>query len=173
MTQKNLVPNGDFGTGDFSHWIPENHNTPMSVEPYNGHYAARLVGGRSQGQNLATKTFRIQPGEFTFNFKIQAPDAYPLQDTKSRQLHISDQDKTSNVLLNAFVTYTLWATKSNSGEEEIWYGAQYVDPQTRTLTLKGTIQPGYERLSIHFAIPNDPFGNKGRYFISDVWFWVL
>ncbi|WP_438298716.1 hypothetical protein [Pseudomonas sp. NMS19W] len=170
MSQKNMVPNGDFSTGDFSKWIPQGYDTPISVERHNGNYAARLVGGRNQGQSLATETFQIHPGEFDFSFQIQAPDAAPLQDTKDRRIHLPVLDKTPNPLFHAHIYYTLWATNRNTGEHELWPEVRYVDSQTRTLTLKGTIQPGYEWLSVHFAITNDFFGNKGPYFIDNVWF---
>lgn len=173
MKQKNLVPNGDFSSGDFRHWITHNYDTPMSVVLRNSNYAARMVGGRNQGQNLATERFRIQPGEFTFGVDVQAPNAVPLQDTKDRRFHTTDRDKTSNPLLHAFITCTIWANNPSTGEDEIWYGQKYVDPKTRTMTLKGIIQPGYQWLDIHFAIPNDPFGNKGPYFIDNVSFWLL
>ncbi|WP_207865720.1 hypothetical protein [Pseudomonas sp. 58(2021)] len=173
MTQKNMVPNGDFSTGDFSEWIPQGYDTPMSVERHNGSYAARLVGGRNQGQSLATKTFHIQPGVFAFSSRIQAPNAAPLQDTKDRRIHIPVLSKTPNPMFHAHIYCTLWTTNRNTGEHEVWPEVRYVDPQTRTLTLKGTIRPGYEWLSVHFAIPNDPFGNKGHYLISKVWFSVV
>lgn len=172
MTQKNLVPNGDFGTGDFLHWIPQNYDTPMSVVPHNGGYAARLVGGRNQGQNLATEPFPAQPGAFTFKFNAQAPDAVPLKDTKERRFNITDSGKASNPLVHAFTVYTLWATNRSTGESEIWSGSEYVDPQTKTITLNGIIRPGFDRLEIFLAIPSDPFGNKGPYFVENVWFSV-
>ncbi|MCU0070568.1 hypothetical protein N8H71_03145 [Pseudomonas koreensis] len=173
MTQKNLIRNGDFSTGDFQHWIARNYDTPMSVVLHHSNYAARMVGGRNQGQNLATERFRIQHGEFTLSVDAEAPNAVPLQDTTARQFHTTDRDKTSNPLLRAFITCTIWAYNPGTGEDEVWYRLEYVDPKTRTLTLKGIIRPGYEWLDVHFGIPNDPFGNKGPYFINKVWFWIL
>lgn len=173
MTQNNLVPNGDFGTGDFSLWIPRNYDTPMSVVHHNGNYVARLVGGRNQGQNLATEPFPVQSGAFALKFNVQAPEAVPLQDTKDRRFHITDSGKTSNPLVHAFIVYTLWATNRSTGEAEIWSGSEYVDQKTRTITLNGMIRPGFEWLDIFFAIPSDPFGNKGPYFIDNVWLSVV
>ncbi|QTD30809.1 hypothetical protein [Pseudomonas fluorescens] len=173
MTQKNLILNGDFGTGDFQHWIARNYDTPMSVVLHNSNYAVRMVGGRNQGQNLATERFRTEPGEFTLSFDVQAPDAVPLQDTKDRRFHISDHDKLSNPLLHAFVIYTLWLENPTTGESEVWHQLKYVDPTKQTLTFKGTVPPGFERVDIYLAIPSDPFGNKGHYIIDNFWFWVL
>ncbi|WP_419710369.1 hypothetical protein [Pseudomonas sp. NFX224] len=167
---KNYLVNGNFSTGDFSHWTANNHHTPMSVELRDFNYVARLSGGRTLGQNLASDPFKTAPGDFRFSFNIQAPEAVPLIDSKSRRVHITGARENSDPLVNAFVVYTIWATSPIDGESEAWSGLIYVGPQNKLVTVEGTLQPGYQHVDVHLAIPNDPFGNKGPYYLDDIQF---
>lgn len=170
MALHNHIRNGDFSSGDFTHWIAKAYDTPMSVELWQSSHAARLVGGRSAGQNLASETFAVSPGRFIFSFDVQAPDAVPLENSAHRRFHIKGGEKLDNPLLYAFLTYTVWATHSNGGAAEVWSELAYVDPQKKRINLEGVIPPDFAQVDVHFGIPNDPFGNKGPYYLDNVQF---
>ncbi|VVO04124.1 hypothetical protein PS718_02904 [Pseudomonas fluorescens] len=167
----NLIPNGDFSSGNFKHWIPKAYDTPMAVELWESNYVARMVGGRSSGQNLASETFSIAPGLFKFSFDVRAPDSMPLEDTADRRFHIQDHDKVANSpLLHAFLSYIVWARHSDGSESNAWTGTVYVDAQKKQITVEGELPEGFTRADVHFGFPSDPFGNKGPYFLDNVQF---
>jgi hypothetical protein len=167
---KNYLLNGDFSTGDFSHWTASSFHTPMSVELRDFNYVARMTGGRSEGQNLASDAFKTPPGPFRFSFNVQAPEAVPLIDSNSRRVHITGAEGNADPLINAFVIYTIWAESPIDEASEIWQGLIYAGPNNQVITVEGILRPGYQHVDIHLAIPSDPFGNKGPYFLDDIQF---
>ena len=170
---KNCILNGDFSSGNFKHWKPNAYTTPMSVELLDFNYVARMTGGRSTGQYLASDTFEVTPGMFRFSFEVQAPESTPLEDTANCRFHIDNREKADNPLIHSFVTHTVWATHSAGEESEAWTGTVYVDAQKKQVTVEGELPEGFTRADVHFGFPSDPFGNKGPCLISNVQFVML
>jgi len=172
MKQTNRIKNGGFSSGNFDYWRPRGYDTPITVELREGNFAARMVGGRNQGQNLAAEIFSVKPGAFKFDFDIEAPEAVPIENTQHRTFHIQGRETADNPLINAFVVYTIWMT-NDQGESTIWTSWRYVDRQSQTITVEGITPEGYGRVDIQIAIPSDPFGNKGCYFLDNFQFLTL
>lgn len=173
IKNKNYLLNGNFSTGDFSHWRSSNNHTPMSVELRDFNYVARMTGGKSLGQNLASDVFETPAGPFTFSFNVQAPEAYPLANSDHQRVHITGAEGKANPLVNAFVLYTVWATSPIDQASEIWHGMRYVGPKSQVILIEGILPSGFRRVDVHLAIPSDPFGNKGSYYVDNIKFLML
>ncbi|WP_426205972.1 hypothetical protein [Pseudomonas sp. TWP3-1] len=150
----NIIPNGDFETGDFSFWTLRVFQGKADVVNHNRSFQARVQPGVDNGVLLFNK-FDAPPGPCDMTFIASAPTAQNFKPPFNYATH-------------PFLAYFVEAYDANGLWLSMDIGLAQLQPTETLFRYSGTMPAGTAKVEVRFSGPSDPDGSKGPLYIDHV-----
>lgn len=151
---KNLLQNGNFGTGKFAPWEVHAFQGKASVVQHNLGYQAKVLPGVDNGVVLLNR-FDTPPGAFTVQIDASAPEAKYHQDPPNIDTH-------------PILFFIISGYGADGRTIQYDVGSWWLKPAQMPFEYSGVMLPDVVSAQLQVSFPSDPLKVKGSLYIDNV-----